>query len=144
MALPTCECVAGQNLEEKLASIYCALLEILANGGGGAVTLADITDMSAFWKATLSGTPAADKVFGTDGAGVFTTFDLSVQGEEFLKITAGGSVLAVLVNSDNTSLLLRNPEELSTFIAEGAPGVDGSQSPPTTLTTVNGIVTALG
>jgi hypothetical protein len=75
MPLPTCECV-DKTIPGLLAAIYCALYEISQNGGGGgSVTLADITDMSDFWKATLSGTPVADRVFGTDGAGVFTTFD---------------------------------------------------------------------
>lgn len=35
MALPTCQCNAGQPTQTQLANIYCALLEVLAGSGGG-------------------------------------------------------------------------------------------------------------
>lgn len=143
MPLPSCECVEGMPLASQLNAIYCALLQILENGGGGgSVTLADISDMSDFWKATLSGTPAADQVFGTDGAGVFTTFAINNAGQNLLNIVlpAGESFIMV---TDVGSTPTREPAAAAEFLALGDVGLSSTQTPVNSITTVNGIVTAL-
>lgn len=33
--LPSCQCNAGQPTQQQLANIYCALLDVIANSGGG-------------------------------------------------------------------------------------------------------------
>jgi microcystin-dependent protein len=40
MALHTCECVAGQTIEGKLTSIYCALLQLVSNNSAEAAAFA--------------------------------------------------------------------------------------------------------
>jgi microcystin-dependent protein len=40
MPLHTCECVAGQTIEGKLTSIYCALLQIVSNNSAEAAAFA--------------------------------------------------------------------------------------------------------
>lgn len=105
MPLPTCECVEGMPLASQLNAIYCALLQILENGGGGgSITLDDISDMSDFWKATLSGTPDPSQIFGTDGSGVFTTFDYGQSAPSILGLGLPGvdSYIVVSTTGDAT------------------------------------------
>ncbi len=98
MPLPSCECVP-QTIQGLLTAIYCALQEIAENGA--AVNLESINGISAFWKATLGGTPAADQVFGTNGAGVFATFDVSEVGINFIGMQTPdvGGALVVLTDA---------------------------------------------
>lgn len=141
MPLPTCECVKGLPLPEQLNAIYCALIQILNNGGGGgSITLADISDMSPFWKATLSGTPAADQVFGTDGAGVFTTFDVTGNGVQLLATptTSGQNVFLTFDSTDVLNLVGAAAAE----IIAGGPVFTGTQNPVTEVIVANGMVTS--
>lgn len=126
MPLPACTCVTGAPIGEQLAAIYCALYDISVNGA--TVNLENITGISDFWKATLGGTPAADQVFGTDGAGVFTTFDVSDAGQNLLSIATPVADSFIIAGSDGT-------------IGVQGLGQSGNFDPVTSITTVNGLVT---
>lgn len=82
MPIDPCQCPS--TIEGLLKAIYCTLVDISENGA--VVNLENITGISAFWKATLGGTPAANQVFGTDGTGVFTTLDYADTGVALLAL----------------------------------------------------------
>ena len=46
--LPTCQCVRGLPLNGKLDAIFCAILQ-LDGGGGGEITLSQISDLEPSW-----------------------------------------------------------------------------------------------
>lgn len=132
MPLQDCLCVAGKPISEQLVAIYCALLEIVQNGGGGSVNINDVEGVSDFWKATLSGTPAANQVFGTDGSGVFTTFDVTSTGQLFLNIAPP--------DPDNSFfIILQGTGSLDTQQV----GPSSTVNPVTEVTVSQGIVTAI-
>lgn len=136
MPIDPCQCPS--TIEGLLKAIYCTLYDIAENGA--VVSLENISGISAFWKSTLGGTPAADQVFGTDGAGVFTTFDVTDAGINILAFTNPADVL-VRFNSDGSLQAMDEPGT-ATWIAEGDPGItDPTGAAP--FAVVNGIVTAV-
>lgn len=98
MPIDPCQCPS--TIEGLLKAIYCTLYDIAENGA--VVNLENISGISAFWKATLGGTPAADQVFGTNGAGVFTTFDVSEVGTYLLQLVTPASNSFIVALSDGT------------------------------------------
>lgn len=128
MPLLSCECLSGKPIGEQLVAIYCALLEIVQNGGGGGtVNINDVEGVSDFWKAALGETPAANQVFGTDGSAVFATFDLSDVGTILLNAPTPASVSVPTITTI-PSLNYRA-------------GITSSQSPVGTVETEDGVVT---
>jgi len=69
VSLPSCECVRGYPLMDKVSAIYCALLQL--NTGGGSITVSQISDMTAFWKAAVVTTPAANTFLTSNGLQAF-------------------------------------------------------------------------
>src|SRR6478736_5197222 len=97
LSYATLEPTTDDNKFDLLAKI---LLALLAGGSGGTVALENVTGISDFWKATLSGTPAANQVFGTDGAGVFTTFNISEVGINTLSLPTPDSLSVFAAHPD--------------------------------------------
>lgn len=138
MPIDPCQCPS--TIEGLLKAIYCTLVDISENGA--VVNLENITGISAFWKATLGGTPAADQVFGTDGAGVFTTFDLTDAGIELIGLNGSSTQSAIILNSDNVTISLLAPSDFADFMTSGAGGVtDPTSAAP--FAVVNGLVTSV-
>lgn len=126
MPIDPCQCPS--TIEGLLKAIYCTLYDIAENGA--VVNLENISGISAFWKATLGGTPVAGQVFGTDGSGVFTTFDISDGGISILNINTPAE------DSSYIYLQTNNDVGLQPF------GVtDGAAAAP--FVTQNGIVTSV-
>jgi hypothetical protein len=136
LSYSTLEPTTDDNKFDLLAKL---LLATLAGGGGGTVALANVTGISDFWKATLSGTPAANQVFGTDGAGVFTTFPVTTVGTQLLNLVTSGSDSVIALTAAD-AIDLYPPATTGEFIAGGSV-FTGTQNPVTEIVVANGVVT---
>lgn len=97
--LPDCNCVSSYTEAAKLDAIYCALLQFTQQEPA-AVNINDVEGVSDFWKTSLGETPAADQVFGTNGAGVFTTFPISTFGQDLLAFGEPGADVVLATNNE--------------------------------------------
>jgi len=160
MSLPTCQCNAGLPIQQQLGNIYCALLAVIAGqGGGGSITLAQISDMSAFWKNANAQTPAASTYLTSNGAGVFAAVpfanisvttaqisDATAIGRLVVKAldTTGGSAGGFQLEAGAAAVVAYNMPQFAGKIAnDQALAADGTTSPVNSVTIANGIITAI-
>ncbi len=126
--LPTCQCVQALPPLDRLTAIYCALLAIAENGGGGGITLSQITDLDPSWIAILQA-PVSN-------------FSITVSQISNL---ANGAVINFLTSFPNpigSPFNLPSVDNMGVWTAQvGVP--NGTVSPVTSLTTTGGAITAI-
>lgn len=134
MPLPICECVNGLPTQQQLGFIYCALLEILAGGGGGEITLSQITDLDASWITPLQA-PLGN--FSVTAAQIS---DSTVAGRNFITFATPGTASMVEVSSLG-AVTASDGTAVATFITSGAAPFNGTVNPVTEVEVNTGIVT---
>jgi len=139
LSYATLEPTTDDNKFDLLAKI---LLALLAGGSGGTVALENVTGISDFWKATLSGTPAANQVFGTDGAGVFTTFNISEVGINTLSLPTPDSLSVFAAHPDGAVLTVEGIG-IAEIMTGGTAGATASQTPVNAIDVMNGVVVSV-
>jgi len=133
--LPTCQCVRGLPLNGKLDAIFCAILQ-LDGGGGGEITLSQISDLDASWITPLQSPLAnfsvtASQISDATAAGL-SLITLGVPVNDSVIIISGGS------GSANNA----EAPALGEFLTFGDAPYTGTVAGAAANDVVNGLITA--